>query len=187
MFSISFSDIDLKNFSIVMNLCILIANFIVVFFLNFFVFYRRRKNERMFQSNYDFYQKLVINKIDELFQFFVGMETILKDASINCKEFSDDETRRYIENGCHKIDDIFESFKRETIPIIGFYSNDLLQIINREFDVFYNLSVACYADIPSLKVRQNWQELTLNKFASHKNDFLEKIFESIKENKPKTD
>jgi hypothetical protein len=182
--------IDWKEIQIYFNIGILIINVAISLIINFHAFYKRRRNERNYQSDYDFYNKLVVDNISNLIGISHEIDIIFKESIKDCKRIMTnkvdvgDNIRSTIEQGCNNIENKYDAFNRDILPIIKCYSNELCKEIIIIIDKFYDESTLVYTEIPSSALRPNWTDFTLNRFAPIKNEYIERLFQLIKEHKP---
>jgi hypothetical protein len=105
--------------------------------INFFLFGRRRKNERNFQAEFNLYNTLIIDKTQDILDYFSKQQILVTDLfSSNSMSLGQIHIRDQVEKTCEKLEDNFDNFKNRTSPVLTCFSSSLSSSILEYCDDF---------------------------------------------------
>ena len=173
-----------SSFYTYFNLAIVAINAIGSLFVHFFLFGKRRNNERYFQVESAIYNKMVIENIYLLNNFFSDTHANVL-SKISCSQYmklSADDKLQEIEELCDNIENIYEEFEAKITPVFMCYSEDLLTETIRLCDDFSS----CCTSALTQTIQDGYDsDMLYHHLMDAKRGYLGAAFIKVKESKPK--
>jgi hypothetical protein len=170
----------------IVNILIVFLNFAVSYYINILAYNKRKKEERLYQSNFDLYKFLIVNNITQFINPYQAIQDILK--ILVEKRFSKDYTAEVFRSNLEKqIDELYkiqDNFNTQNVYLFECYSvkmKDEFMLISEEL---FNSITSLFSKLSSIEGEKNSPNVFYNRFTSIKNKFINAIFALIKKYHP---
>lgn len=169
----------------IVHMSLIFINVIVTVIINFFSFGRRRRNERNYQTNYDFYQKLVVDNITKLIGLTKSFGMLVNNLFEEVSGVSGkDDIRSIVEKACNDLDKEYDSFCSEILPVIKCYRPKFEEELSNSSEKLYDSTVIIITRITQSNNSTN-QPILWAKFIQKKDSYLSDLFNLVEKYKPK--
>lgn len=173
------------NIYTIINVVILIFNFLILIYLNYIAFIRRRKNERIYQQNYDLFKIIILDNIKTIIKITSDTNNEFGNVFHKCiKTISREKVIEQIQKSCKKIYDIQENYNNNILPIITCYSIDFRNELYSISESFFNDTINLVTKISvSFSHFERYQKL-YEKFIKTKSTFSNNLYTLLDKFKP---
>lgn len=180
-------DLTAKEISLLTALfggVMVLLNLGITIVVNYIFYLRKRVDERKYQSNYDFYQKLIIDNVTKFIHFPVQLHSEIDKVFSNFFKARGKDKRKVIEDGCDSIEIIYEEFKREVMPLIKCYSSEFHITFDSLVEDIYDETILVITELFSQEIGHSSPDYLKSKYAKSKEQFLVSLFDLLKKHRP---
>lgn len=170
----------------VVNILIVFLNFAVSYYINILAYNKRKKEERLYQSNFDLYKFLIINKIDQFINPHKTIQDLLKTL-VNerySKEYNSDNFRKNLESQINRLYDIQEKYNVQNIYLIECYSRSMKEKFIPISEDFFDKATNLFSKLESIEGEKNSPTVFFNSYNLITSKFTNSIFELVKNHHP---
>ncbi|MAT56736.1 MAG: hypothetical protein CMF23_02040 [Ignavibacteriae bacterium] len=154
-----------KIFTLI-NIAIVFSNLLLGILINFFLFKKRRAEDRIYNSSFKLYETLVLNEIGNIFAMFSKVHELFNET-IEIVISPNIDTRTSIQDKISSLYHIQEKFTNQIKSPIKFFSIELYSELNNDFEIFFNETTIKFTRLAI------HDEQKKNDFSKAREEFLE--------------
>lgn len=174
---------EISLFSAGFGGAMVLLNLIITLVVNYFFYLRKKIDERKYQSDYDFYQKLIIDNITTFIHFPAELHSEIDKTFSTFSNTPPEMKRVVVEESCDRLDVIYEEFKREVMPLIKCYSLYFYAAFDLLVEQIYEEAIVSTTELFS-QANGHSPEYLKSKYAQAKETFLVSLFTLLKAYRP---
>ena len=168
------------NIFTLVNIIILIINLLVVLILNFYLFKRRRREDRFYQLESSLYKDLIIGNLKNFLRHSRQVEKILFEI---IKSTEKSETRvKFIQEKFTEVEHTQDTFYAEELEVISAYKEELAINVKVETISFYDEVSRLWANMMTDESPDN--QTLIKKFDEIRKLYYKKIITLVKQYQP---
>lgn len=146
----SYSKIIFSNLDTFISLIIFLVNLLVTIALHFYLFNRRRKNEREYQSRVKFYEYFVLSNSASIFDFYKYVKNEYKSLHPKFSFICEDDILERIRLSIDRIVEENDKLEIKINSAFSFYNEEFFRDIEKKLEEFSDYYTQAIVEIKNI-------------------------------------